>query len=187
MFNRYLAEFPADAERLTVLSDQLEKHSDAFCHRGGLPGHLTASALVFDGVTKRFLLIHHNFLQRWLQPGGHLDRGEHPLDGARRELLEEVGDISVRLHPWHETNGIPIDIDSHRIPASEKKAEPEHLHHDFQYIYLLQANAAVSLQLEEVGGFRWAPLVELHGGDFGNRLARTVDKMLRLKFSDIEA
>ncbi len=31
------------------------------------------------------------FKGRWDIPGGFLDEGEHPLDGVRRELLEETG------------------------------------------------------------------------------------------------
>ena len=51
------------------------------------------SALVEDG-TGRLLLARRAvepYLGLWDPPGGFLEEGEHPLDGLRRELLEETG------------------------------------------------------------------------------------------------
>lgn len=49
----------------------------------------------------------------WDIPGGFLNSGEHPEDGAKREFLEETG-LEVRLTKmlgfWMDTYG-PIDID----------------------------------------------------------------------------
>jgi len=37
------------------------------------------------------LLVRHSYVpDRWMPPGGGLDRAEHPLDAARRELFEET-------------------------------------------------------------------------------------------------
>lgn len=53
----------------------------------------TACALCVD-ERRRVLLArraHEPFRGRWDLPGGFLEEGEHPLDGIRRELLEETG------------------------------------------------------------------------------------------------
>lgn len=42
------------------------------------------------------LLHHHAKLQRWLPPGGHVERDELPDDAALREVHEETG-LTVRL------------------------------------------------------------------------------------------
>jgi len=38
------------------------------------------------------------------------------------------------LHPWHEWNQFPIDIDIHHIPANDQKSEAAHVHYDFRYL-----------------------------------------------------
>jgi ADP-ribose pyrophosphatase YjhB (NUDIX family) len=57
----------------------------------------TATALVLDGdkvlLAKR---AGEPFKGMWDTPGGFLENGEHPEDGARRELLEETG-LTIEL------------------------------------------------------------------------------------------
>jgi ADP-ribose pyrophosphatase YjhB (NUDIX family) len=53
----------------------------------------TASALCVDEDGRALLgrRAHEPARGRWDIPGGFLEEGEHPLDGLRRELLEETG------------------------------------------------------------------------------------------------
>jgi 8-oxo-dGTP pyrophosphatase MutT (NUDIX family) len=85
--------------------------------------HVTASAVV---VGARGILLHrHRRLHRWLQPGGHLDPGERPEDGARRECQEETG-LTVR----HPTDGpVMVHVDVHA-------AADDHVHLDLRYLVL---------------------------------------------------
>jgi 8-oxo-dGTP pyrophosphatase MutT (NUDIX family) len=51
--------------------------------------HFVATTyVVHDGAT---LLHHHDRLDMWLPPGGHLGRDELPREAARREVREETG------------------------------------------------------------------------------------------------
>lgn len=94
-------------------------------------GHITASGLVIrDGQA---LLIFHPFIKTWLQPGGHIDDGENPIDAAIREVYEETG---VTCKPIAGSLD-PLDIDLHEIPANPKKGEGAHLHIDL--LFLLDA------------------------------------------------
>ncbi|WP_135851162.1 NUDIX hydrolase [Halorussus salinus] len=59
--------------------------------------HFTATVYVVnDGAVA---LHHHDRLDMWLAPGGHLDRDELPREAARREVCEETGLDVTLLEP----------------------------------------------------------------------------------------
>jgi 8-oxo-dGTP pyrophosphatase MutT (NUDIX family) len=89
----------ASRERILVELERLPAPFD----EASDPVHVTGSALV---VSDRGVLLHrHKRLGLWLQPGGHVDRGETPWAAAIRETREETG-LPAR-HPggspllWH--------------------------------------------------------------------------------------
>lgn len=107
----------------------LEHGSSPFSRDHFTPGHITGTAVVVSPGRDRFLVVHHRRLDRWLLPGGHVeDSDERVWDTARREAIEETG---VELAP--EERPLLVGIDVHGIPASAKKAEPYHLHHDLVF------------------------------------------------------
>jgi 8-oxo-dGTP pyrophosphatase MutT (NUDIX family) len=55
--------------------------------------HVTGSAFVVG--PRGIVLLRHRRLGIWVQPGGHIDPGETPWAGARREAAEETG-LAVR-------------------------------------------------------------------------------------------
>ncbi|MBP9090434.1 NUDIX domain-containing protein [bacterium] len=184
LLGRYLSNLPTEADRMPMLLEQLAKNDYRLTNRKNMVGHLTASALVINQSYK-VLLIHHNGLKRWLQPGGHLNHNEEPESGARRELLEETGlggqgEITL-MHSPHSSaiNVLPFDVDTHDIPANPGKGEGEHRHHDFQYIYQLDHKIAqpIVLQEDEVAKYTWVTIDQLATGDYGRRLSRVAAKL----------
>lgn len=154
--------FEQDASRHAILRSQIDNGDDIHS-RQTFPGHVTTSAFVLDQAGRKVLLIHHRSLERWLQPGGHYEVPESLEASALREAVEETGVQNLVIDPWHAASGIPIDMDSHLIPARPQKGEPEHWHHDVRYIVRAEEGAAIRPDLAEVHGAEWRDVAELEG------------------------
>src|ERR1035437_2938843 len=87
--SRYLASRPAEQHSLAPLLSSLAAGTEVTT-RSATPGHVTWGAAVINTAGK-ILMIHHNALDRWLLPGGHLDPADPGLlAAALRELAEET-------------------------------------------------------------------------------------------------
>jgi 8-oxo-dGTP pyrophosphatase MutT (NUDIX family) len=182
LLDAYADAFPGEERALAPLFEQLQRPAPD--DRRTLPGHLTAASLVLHPARPELLLVRHRVLQRWLQPGGHLERGEIPLDAARREATEETGATALAWLDWHEdrapTHAVPLDIDIHEIPARPERGEPVHLHLDFRYVFRLADESALSHQVEEVEELRWESLEALAARDLVPGLTRAARKLVAL-------
>jgi 8-oxo-dGTP pyrophosphatase MutT (NUDIX family) len=150
----YLEKNPA-TENSVALKDLISLGGDLFA-RGPSLAHVTASAWILNEEGTHALLIEHAKYHKFCPPGGHVDQGETALEACLREVGEEVGLYLLKLL----FAGI-FDIDIHRIPASEKKNEPEHWHIDVRYAFRASKDEAVKLNLDECLSHKWQPIVEL--------------------------
>ncbi len=162
LLNRYATAFGVPREGHAVLRRQIVDVDDLHSRRT-FPGHVTTSAIILDEKGQRTLLIHHRSLDRWLQPGGHYEPPEDLEASALREAVEETGVQGLAIDPWHHASGLPIDIDSHRIPARPDRNEPEHWHHDFRYLVRVGEGCDIRPDLSEVNQAEWRNLTELEG------------------------
>lgn len=153
------------AERIRVFLNS----SEDFFTKANLPGQVTASAVPFRRDSREILFIWHEKLQRWLQPGGHVEPEDHSLQAAAlRELLEETA-----LREEHVLNfEVPelIDLDIHEIP--ENGPYPAHLHHDFRFMYEIDPAAGIPVK------HRWFSIAELKEWE-DDSIGRYADKLNR--------
>ena len=91
-------------------------------------GHLTGSALVVDHDRRRLLVLLHRKLQKWLQPGGHVEEGDADLAAtALREASEETGIAGLTVEPT------PLDVDVHWVGT--------HYHYDVRFLVVAPPGA----------------------------------------------
>lgn len=79
---------------------------------------------------------------RWILPGGGLSRGEDPVDGALRELREEVGISSVRK----------TDL---QLLGNALSTHHGHRYTYFQFVAEVPQELPIRLQWHEIAEGRW--------------------------------
>ena len=143
------------------VSDNLKKQileEQNLRNRKNYEGHITASCYLLSPKSDKVLIVYNTNLQKYLQPGGHIEREDlNPLETAIRELKEEVG-VERRLYSI--LSEIPLDIDTHPIPESKRKQEDRHEHHDFLYLFRLNEEVNLSINPSEIGGYSWKDIVD---------------------------
>lgn len=75
------------------------------------PSFTVGAICVIERPDGAILLVRQSYRSNWGLPGGLLQRGEEPADGARREVLEEVG-LTIELvgEP-----AVVVDADPQRV------------------------------------------------------------------------
>lgn len=149
---------PAVVELYDSLDEPFAEHAQ--------PDHVTGSAVVVG--PRGVCLLLHKRAGRWLQPGGHVEGGEHPADAALREAREETG-LPVR-HPGAAPVLVAVDV--HPAP---KASCGRHL--DLRYLLVVDGDPDPAPPPGESQSVRWFPLEEACGAaeaDGDVALARTL-------------
>ena len=122
--------------------------------------HFTSSVWILTkGKPKKMLLLYHKKLNKWLQPGGHIEKFENPVDAAIREIKEETGiNISflnkkIKVIDREGTFlPVPVFLMEQRIPAN--KDRPMHFHLDINYVVKV-SEQKISHREDESHGIGW--------------------------------
>lgn len=162
----HLASDDIERDHLSRIDTFLQSEPAPFS-RATQHGHITGSAVAVDAAHQHMLLIWHEKLQRWLQPGGHCepDQDIDVLSTALRELCEETG---LTLNQVQSPTQI-FDVDVHIIPA--RKQEPEHWHYDVRFLFVVNPPVTFSNTLT-----KWMPVDKIaqHADSSLARLAMKV-------------
>lgn len=125
------------------------------CLREHVPGHITASAVVFSAGGGEVLLTLHPRVGRWLQLGGHCEESDETVAAAAlREATEESGIAGLRLEP-----GL---YGAHAHPITCSLGRPTR-HLDLLFRITAPAGA-VPVRSAESTDLRWWPIVALPQG-----------------------
>lgn len=159
----YLRIFPDEENLLSSLKKQVLKNQNIFSRRN-FEGHITASGLVIS-PDKKVLVVFHNKLQKFLQPGGHIEKDDkNIIFSAMREVREETNLSNIELCSWCLDNNSPIMIDTHKIQENKQKNENEHYHHDFMFIFTTKEKK-IMIDTNEISDFCWMDINEVIKND----------------------
>lgn len=94
--------------------------------------HFCSFFLPFDKESQTVFLGHHIIANDWIPPGGHLEKGENPIDAVYREFKEELG--------YTLKNECVVLFDISIIPVRKSK-RPCKIHYDFWHVvYMAKRN-----------------------------------------------
>ncbi|HEX9147859.1 MAG TPA: NUDIX hydrolase [Thermoanaerobaculia bacterium] len=162
----YRGENPRDEGTTSRFRAFLER-DDPF-RRSDPDGHVTASAVVARPSGDAFLLVFHRKLDRWLQPGGHVEDGDTSVfHVALREAREETG-ISDFEAPLGDAI---FDLDVHAIPAFGD--DPAHFHYDVRFLLTVGDGE------KPEPGAAWFPFRAVGRTDTDGSLVRAVLKAIK--------
>ncbi|CAB4704475.1 unannotated protein [freshwater metagenome] len=167
--DHYDTDDPAQRVIAQRMTEFARAHDDAL-FRTCPEAHFTGSALVVEEGTERFILLFHTKLQKWLQPGGHVDGNANLPASALREAQEETGIEGLRVvRP-------AFDLDIHEVRPPN---EPPHLHLDIRFV-VLAPNGSVPVGNHESRELRWVTERELDDFDVDESVRRLVRQGLPL-------
>lgn len=147
----------------------IKTNPDCF-ERALLAGHVTGSAWIVNADKTHVLMMHHQKLDKWFQPGGHCDGEPNVQYVAQKEATEETGLAVQALQDWI------FDVDAHIIPA--RKEVPEHLHYDIRYLFMAEMQDAELAANPEAKAVRWIPLEDVHLYNNSPSILRMVQKII---------
>lgn len=164
-YHQYMSLYQGEVERQSMFKDYVAHTAfDDLYNRKNFEGHITASVIIIAHDAPQMLLLHHKSLDRWLQPGGHVDyTDDSVLAAALREAHEEtgIGHGELELVSPGFSEQIPIDLDSHYIPANPAKSEDQHYHHDVRFLFRYKGSRDIAINQSESRNYRWVGFEEL--------------------------
>ncbi|WBB29700.1 NUDIX hydrolase [Parvimonas micra] len=172
-------------EDLNIICNQLDNKSDRnLIDRKNFTGHFTSSCFVVSKKTNKIILVYHNFLKKYLQPGGHIESTDlNPLETSKRELLEETG-IGIEKLTYYKADLlnelVPLNISVHQIPENIIKEEKKHYHYDLQYLFFCEEELDVNIDLGEVNNFKWVSWREFKEMSIYRNIAKKIEKTKKI-------
>ncbi len=127
-----------------------------------------ASAYIIDFKNKEVLLMYNKKLNKWLQPGGHIEGRETPIETAIREAFEETG---IRI----KVVGPTFDNISYQPIASERYVNKVGDMIDVQYLAIPETK---ELKNNEKNMTKWYKIEELEN-------AEDIDEEIKIKVNKL--
>ncbi len=127
----------------------------------------TASAFILHPTEEKLCLLKHKKLNVWLQPGGHVELDEDPLEALTHELIEETG-LNPEQYDIIQSQEQPSSRGSKSLPIpmhfNVHEFNDKHRHIDLEYLVKSKAEllAPQKGESQQIGWFTLDQIIELH-------------------------
>lgn len=128
---------------------------------------ICASCFVVDFEKKELLVIYNKKLGKWLQPGGHIEGEETPIETAMREVKEETGVDFKPIGNMFQNKIEPFAVESYNTRIGPMI--------DIQYIVFPTNKAIIN---NEDNNAKWLSLADI-------RYTADIDNEIKEKFNFI--
>lgn len=183
ILENYLDYYVSEKDELLQLKDFIENGTNIFDPKNQI-GHITASGFIYAKEEEKILLLSHKKLNRYLQPGGHVELSDNSLlETACREIKEETQLTDLELVNIFLDKNIPFDINTHFIPENPKKDMPAHYHHDFRYLFVVENATSIFIDIEESNSYQWVSIKELESD---MHFKQIIDKIYKILNTDLK-
>lgn len=174
LLQEHKSQFIVEQKFINDTLEFIDMNTD-FYTRENTIGHITASAWILDKEMEHGLLIHHRKLNKWFQPGGHIEPEDKSIFNASlREAKEETG--IDKLIPISQNI---FDIDIHVIPGNQKT--PKHLHYDIRFAFVTTTNE-YTINTNEVKDIKWIEINNaLQTPEEFQGIIRMLEKSIKLR------
>jgi len=122
------------------------------------PKHLVSFSVLVDPKEKKILLLNHRKALLLLPGGGHVNKGEMPLDAAKRELVEELG---IEPKSLFENSGVPFFVSQITTVGLTAGHVDVDLWYLFEYDSFLPINDKSDEFVREFSGYQWLTFDEI--------------------------
>jgi 8-oxo-dGTP pyrophosphatase MutT (NUDIX family) len=160
---------PGDEHKMLLQTFEFVTENPECFERTLKIGHVTASGWVVSKEREQVLLMHHQKLDRWFQPGGHCDGDPDVVSVAKKEIEEETGLTNVKL-----VEGGIFDVDIHLIPSNREF--PAHYHYDVRFLFEGDTKEKLIINSESKD-VKWVALGEVHNLNDSDSILRMVRKI----------
>ena len=181
----YLNIYPEERDNLSKLLELLiNNKGDNLFNSKNFEGHITASGFIYSLKDNKLLFLEHKALNKYLQPGGHIESVDNEiLDTAKREILEETGISEIDNVSITDDYNIPFDINSHFIPENKNKNEDGHYHHDFRFLFVVDSIKDVKIDSNESNDYKWISIDEVINDDRFGLSIKKIKNIIDNKFN----
>lgn len=148
----YLSIYKEEEEKVKFFLDFIESNDDLYGRKNSF-GHITASGWIINKEGNLCLLNHHKTMDKWVQTGGHIEKGETPFEAALREGMEESG-----IDTLETVSETIMYIERFLFPKG-KDGGP-HYHYDIRYLFKAD-NMDYTVSSESVD-LKWVDMNDLN-------------------------